>query len=109
MGITRVPAVCIYHELFLVLGQMANSYCSSTTEHIFSDSDIFIREDEPSSLIAFTLTMPDYQGKLENIRHESSSSASMEDRRRPGIAGDLERSLLKGTGTHIKYRTLTLK
>src|SRR5690606_17811011 len=45
-------------------------YPVSLTDHIFMDSDIVVREDEPSSLIAFALGSEDYQAKLADIRHQ---------------------------------------
>lgn len=40
------------------------------TDHIFIDSDVIVREDEPSSLIAFALSSEDYIAKLEDIRRQ---------------------------------------
>ncbi|CAK7236821.1 Mitochondrial distribution and morphology protein 12 [Sporothrix curviconia] len=37
------------------------------TDHIFIDSDVIVREDEPSSLIAFALSSEDYIAKLDDI------------------------------------------
>lgn len=37
-------------------------------EHIFPDSDVMIREDEPSSLIAFCLSIPDYTEKMISLK-----------------------------------------
>ena len=70
-----------------------------------------MREDEPSSLIAFTLNSSDYVSKLQNLNHESSPYSSMnnsvhQNQDSIGEYTDLERSLLKTTGTHIKYRKL---
>lgn len=72
---------------------------------------MIVREDEPSSLIAFTLKSSDYIAKLGNIRLESSMSENMDNSVHQSQTsaddyGDLERSLLKTTGTHIKYRKL---
>jgi 1-phosphatidylinositol-3-phosphate 5-kinase len=41
------------------------SYPLSSSEHIFVDSDVIVREDEPSSIIAFCLSTNDYQSKLK--------------------------------------------
>lgn len=41
-------------------GWQALEYPLNATDHIFADSDIIIREDEPSSLIAFALGSEDY-------------------------------------------------
>lgn len=90
------------------------------TDHVFNDSDVIIREDEPSSLIAFALNSQDYEMKLDSIRNSDSSSAPSSEKAagppsssEKGTRGhrfkakdhpELERSLLKATGTHLKYR-----
>ena len=79
------------------------------TDHVFNDSDIIVREDEPSSLIAFALNGQDYIEKLREIHNsnfESERPASRDDGS-PSAHGhhpELERSLLKTTGTHLKYQ-----
>ncbi|EPE03117.1 1-phosphatidylinositol-3-phosphate 5-kinase fab1 [Ophiostoma piceae UAMH 11346] len=45
------------------------------TDHIFIDSDVIVREDEPSSLIAFALSSEDYIAKLEDIRRQGRRAA----------------------------------
>ncbi|KAF8432886.1 hypothetical protein BGX38DRAFT_1102425 [Terfezia claveryi] len=90
-------------------GWVQLDYPLAPTEHIFADSDVIVREDEPSSLIAFTLNSSDYVSKLQNLNHESSPYASMnnsmhQNQNSMGEHIDLERSLLKTTGTHIKYQ-----
>lgn len=39
-------------------------YPMTSNQHIFSDNDVIIRDDEPSSLIAFCLNMTDYKQKM---------------------------------------------
>ena len=85
-------------------------YPLNPTDHIFADSDIIVREDEPSSLIAFALGAEDYKNKLAKIQEESANYElqdrqyvedlflSNEDQMR------IERSLLQSTGTHLKYQ-----
>ncbi|SMY23254.1 unnamed protein product [Zymoseptoria tritici ST99CH_1A5] len=88
-------------------------------EHVFADSDIIVREDEPSSVIALSLACADYRKKAEKFRDHpnraplakqghshtpSQASAgypppSKEDEHR----SDIEASLLSDTGTHMKY------
>ena len=86
-------------------------YPLNATDHIFADSDIIVREDEPSSLIAFALGSEDYQAKLRSItevtglqndqdgepqqQHMASNTADQVD---------VEHSLLRSTGTHLKYQ-----
>jgi 1-phosphatidylinositol-3-phosphate 5-kinase len=97
-------------------------YPLNATDHIFINSDIIVREDEPSSLVAFALSSEDYKAKLADIRHHWKISA-----RRDSDMGDsgmeskdypmhdssddyfvdelgLEESLLRPTGTHLKYQ-----
>lgn len=75
-------------------------YPFNVTDHVFVDSDVIVREDEPSSLIAFALDSDDYIGKLETIRQHDQSS--------PGTSAaneaEVEASLLRATGTHLKYQ-----
>lgn len=40
-------------------------YPLGSSEHTFADSDVIVREDEPSSLIAFCLSSTDYKQKLQ--------------------------------------------
>jgi 1-phosphatidylinositol-3-phosphate 5-kinase len=45
-------------------------YPINATDHIFFDSDVIVKEDEPSSLVAFALSSEDYQSKLAEIRQK---------------------------------------
>ncbi|KAK9366461.1 hypothetical protein V1509DRAFT_568789 [Lipomyces kononenkoae] len=93
-------------------------YPLQPSEHIFMDSDVIVREDEPSSLIAFCLSSSDYLEKLHQIRKadaqayddmsSSDDEAAIPGSPPPGNAtktrDDLRRWLLKETGTHLKYQ-----
>ncbi|KAK0657590.1 hypothetical protein B0T16DRAFT_386099 [Cercophora newfieldiana] len=96
-------------------------YPIHASDHIFIDSDVVVREDEPSSLVAFALSSEDYKVKLSDIRQqwkisnqrdtdESSDGLEMKVPRganAKGVVldeGDLEKSLLRPTGTHLKYQ-----
>lgn len=96
-------------------------YPVSMGDHIFIDSDIIVREDEPSSLIAFALGSEDYQAKLADIHHQwhlqvqrSSDEENVEPKSIPTSTSgmfshdshdeDLEKGLLRLTGTHLKYQ-----
>ncbi|KAJ3222078.1 1-phosphatidylinositol-3-phosphate 5-kinase [Clydaea vesicula] len=115
-------------------------------EHIFPDSNIVVREDEPGSIIAFTLNSKEYLAKLQSM-HEymtnlekngglnesdpalsegvemelySIPQAAAGDNASTTMGGRLSNSsdarsfngpymgqedtLLRGAGTHIKYR-----
>ena len=93
-------------------------YPLRTGEHVFEDSDIIVREDEPSSVIALSLACPDYLSKVEHFRTvqiptkngngEAKPNSAKID---PGISYSgrsadeegIEASLLGSTGTHMKY------
>jgi 1-phosphatidylinositol-3-phosphate 5-kinase len=86
-------------------------YPINAGDHIFADEDVIIREDEPSSLIAFTLQSQSYKSKLEEIRahgeankheHPPSSSPATPDLCEDGVdQAEVETSLLRSTGTHL--------
>jgi hypothetical protein len=80
----------------------------SATDHVFTDSDVIIRETEPSSLIAFALDCQDYRAKLESDRErdaqyttekpaDSHMDFEVEDQ------SQIERALHRETGSHLKY------
>lgn len=93
-------------------------YPLNPTDHIFIDSDIIVREDEPSSLIAFALDSEDYKEKLrrfynKSTRNAGSSSSSSEDDEVSDVysdAGDninqdtLETKLVHSSSSHYKYQ-----
>ncbi|KAH6634241.1 hypothetical protein B0J18DRAFT_415614 [Chaetomium sp. MPI-SDFR-AT-0129] len=98
-------------------------YPINATDHIFFDSDVIIREDEPSSLVAFALSSEDYLAKLSEIRQKwemsvqsdtEDSSDGLEMKRPEAPTGkgaraakyntELEKSLLRPTGMHVKYQ-----
>ena len=76
-------------------------------EHVFADSNIVIREDEPSSLIAFALDSSDYRDKLAGFQELQDDVAAIkvsEDSASQDAQLDVEQSLLRHTGTHLKYQ-----
>ncbi|KAF4956578.1 hypothetical protein FGADI_3730 [Fusarium gaditjirri] len=94
-------------------------YPVNPSDHIFVDSDIIVREDEPSSVIALALNSEDYKGKLANIRREAQEvmqrefegGGDTEPKSLPSDGTDwmvsetdMEKSLLRVTGTHLKYQ-----
>lgn len=96
-------------------GWASLDYPMNPTEHIFADSDIIIREDEPSSLIAFCLNSPDYLEKLKNMGQSNNPSQKQAvelDELVPENASTyinetdsaLESQMLKKTGIHLKYQ-----
>ncbi|MCJ1396584.1 1-phosphatidylinositol-3-phosphate 5-kinase [Xylographa bjoerkii] len=86
-------------------------YPLGASDHIFADSDIIIREDEPSSLIAFALGSEDYKAKLQSTQENSKDTKIMHDKnyvQDPLLTTEeqkrIECSLLQSTGTHLKYQ-----
>ncbi|KAL6716605.1 Mitochondrial distribution and morphology protein 12 [Lecanora helva] len=85
-------------------------YPLNASDHIFADSDIIVREDEPSSLIAFALGSEDYQAKLRSIlQGEDMSIGTGCSAEPPGPRPDTEQtgteqSILRPTGKHLKYQ-----
>ena len=82
-------------------------YPLNATDHIFADSDIVVREDEPSSLIAFAMTTEDYQFKISTFSDStcaSSSKVEEGDEHDPATSvpdqSGVEQALLRDTGTH---------
>ena len=85
-------------------------YPLNATDHIFADSDIIVREDEPSSLIAFALASEDYQAKLRSIIKSEEPSPTT-DNQDESLNSKLdhdqtktEQSILRPTGKHLKYQ-----
>lgn len=100
-------------------GWPALDYPLNVTDHIFIDSDVIVREDEPSSLIAFALGSADYQSKLGHIQKQWKMTEQKERAGEDIVASvsgeasdseafiseeELEKSLLRATGTHLKYQ-----
>lgn len=96
-------------------------YPVNSTDHIFVDSDIIVREDEPSSVIALALNSEDYTEKLAKIRREAQEVVMQRESESAGEGGtsplpaadtadwtvdetEQEKSLLRATGTHLKYQ-----
>ncbi|KAI7100286.1 hypothetical protein KC340_g5518 [Hortaea werneckii] len=84
------------------------------TEHVFEDSDIIVREDEPSSVIALSLNCVDYLNKVTDFRSHPNKQgrkhAHTASQTSNGYAAEtdeqqkaIEASLLSDTGTHMKY------
>lgn len=88
-------------------GWQALDYPLKVSDHVFADCDIIVREDEPSSLIAFALDSSDYNNKLASIQdhydrkewlHDDAVGVEARDQAR------VESALLRPTGTHLKYQ-----
>lgn len=85
-------------------------YPLNATDHIFADSDIIVREDEPSSLIAFALGSEDYRAKLRSIIKPDETPGATGSQMWPQSSNtdpdhaEAEHSLLRPTGKHLKYQ-----
>lgn len=79
-------------------------YPLAPSEHIFVDSDVIVREDEPSSLIAFSLSSPDYLEKLHNMRTSHPLNTESSETPEMDTSDELETHMLKKTGIHLKYQ-----
>ncbi|RDI77595.1 hypothetical protein Vi05172_g12430 [Venturia inaequalis] len=73
-------------------------YPFSANEHVWDNSDIVVREDEPSSLIALALSSPDYRAKVRSFRGLPEKNATDEQ-----IESSIERNMLNTKSTNIKY------
>ena len=88
-------------------------YPLHSTEHVFEDSDIIVREDEPSSVIALSLDCTDYRAKVVTFRSHPSKQAKRHAHTHSQVSNNIEdsdeqqqaieASLLSDTGTHMKY------
>ncbi|ODV97519.1 hypothetical protein PACTADRAFT_14061 [Pachysolen tannophilus NRRL Y-2460] len=84
-------------------------YPLNSSEHIFVDSDVLVREDEPSSLIAFCLSSSDYMSKLgltketNNNDNVSINTGNLNNSGETTMPG-LEEIMLKKTAIHLKYQ-----
>lgn len=90
-------------------------YPMGAGDHVFADVDVIVREDEPSSLIAFALQTQDYKEKLSDIRRQgqvtNQNAESMHIEKSDSIVAcedninqdGVETSLLRATGTHLAY------
>ena len=72
-------------------------YPFAQIEHVWEDSDIIVREDEPSSIIALALSSPDYLAKLQSFR-DAPTGLEFES-----MEGSIERNLLHDKNTNIRY------
>lgn len=82
-------------------------YPLTAADHVFADCNIIIREDEPSSVIAFALDSEDYRSKLEDIQEHRDARKDQDGpsgvQAEEGQANVMY-SLLRKTGTHLKYQ-----
>lgn len=77
-------------------------YPLQATEHIFSDSDVIPREDEPSSIIAFSLASDYYKSQLQAFRDRVREDPAVL-MNPPSGETEIEQTLLGRTATHVSY------
>ncbi|GAA5812251.1 hypothetical protein MFLAVUS_005701 [Mucor flavus] len=100
------------------------------TEYVFPESCVVVREDEPSTIIAHTLSSEDYLVKMHEIQEFSSDNQSNDGTIKPGntsLAGSkapsistmdnggnpapsvdgIQETLLRESGTHMRYNFST--
>lgn len=96
------------------------------TEHTFADSDVIVREDEPSSLVAFCLSSPVYQQKIQDMattpndedetvhndayQKKAEQFTKIEKKFKKSMASsnrlmsELENIMVKTKSNHLKYQ-----
>ncbi|KIW01555.1 uncharacterized protein PV09_07032 [Verruconis gallopava] len=72
-------------------------YPFHANEHVWGDSDIIVREDEPSSLIALALSSADYKAKEAKFRGMTGDATQEQ------IDQSIEHNLLHPKNTNIRY------
>ncbi|KGO58653.1 Zinc finger, FYVE/PHD-type [Penicillium expansum] len=88
-------------------GWASLDYPLSVMDHVFADCNIIVREDEPSSLVAFALDSSDYKEKLSSIQQrfdEVEENKPEGDDLEAAKEARVEHALLRPTGTHLKYQ-----
>jgi 1-phosphatidylinositol-3-phosphate 5-kinase len=78
-------------------GWTSLEYPFAASEHVWGDSDIIVREDEPSSIIALALSGADYQLKLRSFRKGPENPTPEQ------IDESIERNLMHSKNTNIRY------
>ncbi|KAG2732882.1 hypothetical protein G9P44_003872 [Scheffersomyces stipitis] len=106
-------------------------YPLDSHEHTFADSEVIVRDDEPSSLVAFCLSSNDYKQKIRAMQAETlpidavtgfdvennednnkkiSSFSKIEKKfkknfnDRTGKINEYERTMIKNKSNHLKYQ-----
>ncbi|KAL1612984.1 Mitochondrial distribution and morphology protein 12 [Paraconiothyrium brasiliense] len=77
-------------------------YPFAQIEHVWEDSDIIVREDEPSSIIALALSAPHYLTQLQSFRGDIVASEKG-DSDSENLEASIERNLLHEANSNIRY------
>ncbi|KAI9264771.1 hypothetical protein BY458DRAFT_513934 [Sporodiniella umbellata] len=89
-----------------------------STEHLFPDSFVVVREDEPSTIIAYTLSSEDYLDKMHDIQNYRQDTQDIVDMKKApsevatmeGLnvhQDDIQGTLLRESGSHMRYNFST--
>ncbi|CAO1628143.1 unnamed protein product [Parajaminaea phylloscopi] len=89
-------------------------YPLTNEQHLFADSPLLLRDDEPSSLIAFTLVSIQYQERLRSLRatardasdkplNTDAPMASAGKADGSESTAQVERSLRRPDGVHLRF------
>lgn len=87
-------------------------YPLSAEQHLFADSPLLLREDEPSSTIAFTLVSNKYQERMRMLRAARATSSTPQHNGEPdpsfaslanGAGKEIEASLRQPEGVHLRF------
>lgn len=76
------------------------AYPLKETEHIFVDSDVIIREDEPGSLISFFMSSDTYIQTIKTLRKDLSDQINLKSQNSDII---LEAEMLRNTARHLNF------
>ncbi|EFW99517.1 1-phosphatidylinositol-3-phosphate 5-kinase [Grosmannia clavigera kw1407] len=79
-------------------------YPLNASDHIFFDSDVIVREDEPSSLIAFALSSEDYISKLRVIQQQGRKATRRQMKEAKAASGDSADGSDEGDGAVLEMK-----
>ncbi|CAI6336064.1 unnamed protein product [Periconia digitata] len=79
-------------------GWVPLDYPFAQIEHVWESSDIVVREDEPSSIIALALSSTDYMSKLQSFREPIAVTGGMETQDQ-----SIERNLTNLQNNNYRY------
>ena len=80
-------------------------YPNGPGDHVFANSNVIVRESEPTSIVAFSLCSPHYLEQLDVIKSESSVDRLLEKSKSfYGDHGERDETNLKEGGNHIRYQ-----
>lgn len=72
-------------------------YPMAPTEHVFADSQVIVLEEEPSSIIAFTLSCSNYQEKMRSLAQGNNGGEPA-----PDASGNTQRNHSPAPSLHLQ-------